>query len=126
MSRDHLGNIGYVRRLWKAFESGGASAMADLLPPDVVWRPLEANGRALHGTEELEEFWSAREAVTPTLRMFHGHGDDVLVEAEYTHDDGSVRTVWSLYRFDGERLIEAISFPDEAQARSYSAASALA
>lgn len=121
MSRDELGNIGYVSRLWKAFESGGVAAMAELIPPEVSWRPSEADGRVLRGTEELDDFWSSREVVMPTLRMFQGHGDDVLIEAEYTRDDGSIRTVWLLYRFDGDRLIEAISFPDEAQARSYCA-----
>jgi hypothetical protein len=43
----------------------------------------------------------------------------VLVEAEYRGDDGSGTTVWLLYRFEGERLIEAIGFSTEAQARSY-------
>jgi hypothetical protein len=43
----------------------------------------------------------------PSTRMFQGRGDDVLVEAEYTQDDGSARCVWLLYRFDGDRLIEA-------------------
>jgi hypothetical protein len=56
----------------------------------------------------------------PKLRMFHGDGDDVLVEAEYRQDDRGVRTVWLLYRFDGPKLIEAVGFPSEAQARSYS------
>lgn len=117
---DDLGNIAYVRRLWEAFASGGVGAMAALVPDDAVWRPTKAEGRALHGTRDLQEFWASHEIVMPALRMFHGHRDDVLVEAEFPQDDGSIRTVWLLYRFDGERLIEAISFPDEAQARSYS------
>ena len=54
----------------------------------------------------------------PTLRMFHGRGDDVLVEAEYERDE-NVRTVWLLYRFNGMTLVEAIAFPNEAQARAY-------
>ena len=114
-----LGNMEYVRRLWEAFKSGGVPAMAALVPPDVEWRPSEAGGRALHGTEDLERFWCSREIVMPTLRMFHGRGDDVLVEAEYERDDGSVRTVWLLYRFNGATLLEAIAFPDEAEARAY-------
>lgn len=120
MSRDELGNIGYVRRLWKAFETGGVPAMAELVPPDVSWRPVEAKGHVLRGTQQLDDFWSSREYVMPRLRMFHGHGDDVLVEAENPRDDGSVRTLWLLYRFDGDRLVEAIGFVDEEQARSYS------
>ena len=55
-SRAFLGNIGYVRRLWKAFECGGVPAMADLLPPDVTWRPIAADDQPLRGTQELEEF----------------------------------------------------------------------
>jgi hypothetical protein len=121
VSRDELGNIGYVRRLWKAFEKGGVSAMAELVPPDVSWRPVEAKGHILRGTQELSDFWSSYgDYVMPRLRMFQGHGDDVLVEAEYPRDDGSVLTVWLLYRFDGDRLVEAIGFADEEQARSYS------
>jgi ketosteroid isomerase-like protein len=112
--------MGYIRRLWEAFERGGVSAMADLIPPDVTWRPLEAGGQALRGTEDLDKFWSSREVVVPTIRMFYGHGDDVLVEAEYPRHDGSHRTVWMLYRFDGERLVEAVAFQNEAEARSWS------
>jgi hypothetical protein len=38
---------------------------------------------------------------------------------EYRREDADPRTVWLLYRFDGDRLLEAIGFEDEAQARSY-------
>ena len=120
MASDALGNIGYVRRLWQAFESGGVPEMAELIPSDVTWRPLEACGRSVHGTDDLNAFWSSREVEMPTIRMFHRNGDDVLVEAEYRPEDGGSRTVWLLYRFRGERLLEAIGFRTEAQARSYS------
>jgi hypothetical protein len=73
--------------------------MAALVRPDVEWRPSEAGGRALHGTEDLQRYSCSHEIVMPTLRMFHGRGEDVLVEAEYESDDGSVRTVWLLYRY---------------------------
>jgi hypothetical protein len=114
-----LGNIGYVRVLWEAFASGGVPAIAALIPPDVRWRPSAAGGQVLHGTKELEGFWGSREVVVPTLRMFHGRGDDVLVEGEYERDDQRLRTVWLLYRFNGATLVEAIAFPTEAQARAY-------
>jgi len=117
MSQHPLGNIGYVRSLWEAFASGGVAAMADLVPAHVTWRPLEVNARALRGTQALDEFWSWREFEMPTLRMFHGNGDDVLVEAEYPE---TRRTVWFLYRFDGQELLEAIGFASEAEARAYS------
>ena len=44
-----LGNIGYIRRLWDAFRSGGPAAMAELVPADVAWRPLAADGHCLPG-----------------------------------------------------------------------------
>jgi hypothetical protein len=116
------GNISYVGQLWRVFKHGGVLAVAELVPPDVIWRPLAANGRALHGTRELEEFWSSREVVMPSLTMFHGYGDDVLVSAEYGQEDGSARCVWLLYLFDGDRLLEAVGFEDESQARSYAGA----
>lgn len=121
VSTDPLGNFGYVTRLWRAFESGGVAAMAALIPPDVTWRPTAANGRALRGTDALYEFWSSRRIEMPKLRMFHGHGDDVLLEAEYSRAGGGGRTVWLLYRFEGDRLVEAIGFENEAEARSYPA-----
>jgi hypothetical protein len=114
-----LGNIEYVRLLWEAFKSGGVPAMAALVPSDVEWRPTEAGGRALHGTEDLERFWCSREIAVPTLRMFHGRADDMLVEAQYERDDGSVRPVWFLYRFSGATLLEAVAFPDEAEACAF-------
>jgi hypothetical protein len=42
------------------------------------------------------------------------------VKAEYRPADGIAKTVWLLYRFDGERLVEAASFDNETQARSFS------
>lgn len=119
MPVEALGNIGYIRRLWDAFRSGGPAAMAELVPADVAWRPLAADGRCLQGTEELAAFWASRSFEMPTIRMFNGERDDVLVEAEYLGDNRSGTTIWLLYRFEGERLIEAIGFPSEAQARSY-------
>jgi hypothetical protein len=97
-AEDGLGNIGYVRRLRKASEAGGVRAMAELVAPDVRWRPIAADGRVLNGTRDLDEFWSAREFEMPSLRMFHGTGDDVLVEAEYRREDAHPRTVWLLHR----------------------------
>ena len=120
MPVEDLGNIGYIRSLWDAFRSGGVAKMAELVPPDVRWRPLQGAGRSLQGTEDLAAFWASREVEMPSLRMFHGEGDDVLVEAEYRRDDGSDTTLWLLYRFQGRRLVEAIGFPSETQARSYS------
>jgi hypothetical protein len=119
MALDALGNIGYIRRLWDAFESGGVAEMAEIIPADVAWRPLGADGRCLRGTEDLAAFWASRAFEMPAIRMFHGERDDVLVEAEYRGESGSGTTVWLLYRFEGERLIEAIGFSSETQARSY-------
>lgn len=85
----------------------------------LAWRPLAAGGRCLQGMEELAAFWASRAFEMPTIRMFQTERDDVLVEAECPGDNGSATTVWLLYRFEGETLIEAIGFSSEAQARSY-------
>ena len=123
-AEDALGNIGYVKRIWEAFAKGGVAAIADLVDDDVIWRPRAAQGHALRGTRELADFHSSAKRAMPALRMFRGNGDDVLVEAEYASEDGDVTTVWLLYRFDGQRLVEAIALPDEGQARTYSPPSA--
>lgn len=119
-AEEALGNIGYVKRIWEAFAEGGVAAMADLVGDDVIWRPSAAQGRALRGTRELADFHSSAKPAMPALRMFRGNGDDVIVEAEYASEDGNSTTVWLLYRFDGQKLVEAIALPDEAQARTYS------
>jgi hypothetical protein len=123
MQLDALGNIGYVRRLWDAFNSGGAAKMAELVPADVAWRPLAADGRCLQGTEDLAAFWASRAFEMPSIRMFNVERDNVLVEAEYQGEDESATTIWLLYRFEDARLIEAIGFSSEAQARGYLSAS---
>jgi hypothetical protein len=56
----------------------------------------------------------------PKIRMFHGHRDDVIVEAEYPRPHEGARTIWLLYGFDGERLVEAVAFRDEREARCWS------
>jgi hypothetical protein len=53
-------NLDFVRRLWHTFRTGGADAMARLVPDDVQWRPSVAGGRVLRGREELRSFWAAR------------------------------------------------------------------
>src|SRR5947208_12286218 len=84
-------NFEYVGRIWDAFRAGGVAEMADLVPDDVQWRPLEAEGRTLDGTGELQEFWASHVVSLPTPRMLHGRGDDVLLQAELRLSDGSVR-----------------------------------
>jgi len=41
------------------------------------------------------------------------------VQADYGLQDGGAWSVWMLFRFDGNRLIEAITFEHESEARSY-------
>ena len=48
-------------------------------------------------------------------KAFHVRGDDVIVHAELELADG-VKPVWSLYCFEGERLVAAITFESEADA----------
>jgi hypothetical protein len=66
----------------------------------------------------LQAFWASHVVELPTPRMFHGRGDNVLLQAELPLPDGTVRTMWLLYRFKGTTLIEAVAFEDEAEARS--------
>jgi hypothetical protein len=65
-------NIEYVARLWDAFRTGGVLKLAGLVPPDVEWRSIHAEGRVLRGTRELHEYWEGRdlELELPLPRMF--------------------------------------------------------
>ena len=103
-------NIAYVKRLWDAFGSGGAAALADLVPEDVVWRPACAEGVVLLGTRELMRFCSTRDLPILIARDFSLVGEDVVVRGEAPQLDGYVKEIWWLYHFDGPRLIEAISY----------------
>jgi hypothetical protein len=58
----------------KRSNAAGYRRWPSFSPPDVTWRPIAADGQPLHGTQELDEFWSSREVAMLTLRMFQAVG----------------------------------------------------
>lgn len=114
-----LGNMAYVKLLWEVFKAGGVAAVAEFVPRDVEWRPMAGEVREAGSSQDVDEFWSSEAIERTTPTMFHASGDDVLVEAHDERDDGDGRTLWSLYRFRGGSLVEAIAFSDAATARSF-------
>lgn len=103
-------NVAYVRRVWDAFEAGGAPALAELIPEDVVWRPASGDGQVLLGRRELIRFWAKRDRPRLSPLEFKAVGEDVLVHREVPGPGDGAKPMWSLYRFDGPRLIEVVSF----------------
>lgn len=102
------GNVAYVRRLWEGFRTGGLPRLAEMVPDDAEWRPLERGGRPLRGVWGLAEFWAPGRIAT----SFAALGDDVLVVTQL--EDGS--EVWSLFWFDDRRLLGAATFEDQSEA----------
>jgi hypothetical protein len=49
-------------------------------------------------------------------------GDNVIARFDASGNDGSPKQIWSLYRFAGHRLVQAVSFEQEADARLAAAA----
>lgn len=115
------GKLEYVRSLWEAFLDGGAPAMAELVPDQVEWMPLGPGGRILRGTREMREFWAGRPYPPPHSVEFSELGDDVLVHVESSPPGGieEPSDAWAVYHFEGDRLTQAISFADRAQAVSF-------
>lgn len=107
-------NVAYVHKLWEAFMRGGAEQFANLVPSDVRWKSLWSDGQVLRGTKELLEFWNSRGSLRITLDTLTAVGDDVLVT--WRLDEEQPKQIWSLYRFEGRRLVEAVSFDREADA----------
>ena len=116
--RAALKRMNYVVRLWQAFADGGVEGMAPLVPPDVEWSPPDQDG-VLHGTAELADFMDRHpERDMPMPVAYEAHHEDVLVHAERLVPTGGTSHVWLLYRFQDQRLVEALSFDDEARARA--------
>lgn len=97
-------NVAYVRRLWEAFRRGGIAQLADIVPPETEWEPSDEGGRVPHGPAGLEPFWGS--VADPA--GFAAVGEDVLVGSAAEGHVG--KEVWSLYRFEGRRLIGAATF----------------
>jgi anti-anti-sigma factor len=113
-------NVEFVRRLWHAFRTGGADAMARLVSSDVEWRPSVAGDRVLRGPDELRSFWAARR-VSAAVRVteFRPVGDDVLVRCEYPLANGATKVVWSLYQFSETVLQRAETYASEREALAH-------
>jgi hypothetical protein len=110
--------MSYVARLWQAFADGGVDELSPLVPTDVQWQP-PGEPRTLRGTEELRGFMDAHpERDMPMPIAYEPHPEGVLVHAEHLDPQTGVKHLWLLYRFDGDRLVEALSFDDEAEARA--------
>jgi anti-sigma B factor antagonist len=107
-------NLAYVQQLWDAYAKGGPERFASLLPDGVEWRSLWGDGQILRGTEELLDFWRGRPRPKLTPDSLTAIGDDVLVT--WRGEDASPKQFWSLYRFAGRQLVEAVSFDREAEA----------
>lgn len=103
-------NVAYVRHLWAAFTKGGAAWLSEIVPPDSEWRPVDGDGRPARGPDGLAEFW--RSDLDPT--SFAAVGEDVLVS--WCADGGGPAELWSLYRFEGRRLLGASSFESREEA----------
>jgi len=102
------GNLAYVRRLWEGFASGGLERLAEMVPGDAEWHPLNGGGRVLRGTRGLRAMWST--GGLPT--SFAALGDDVLVGTRRADN----RAEWWLFWFDGPRLRGAAVFEHQAEA----------
>lgn len=108
--------VDYVRRLWEAYQQGGPAAMADLVPDQVDWVPWLASGRPLHGSRELREFWASRGAPHARIIDLKQLGSDVLVRVELSLPNGELKELWSIFHFDGDVLVRAVSFENPREA----------
>jgi anti-sigma B factor antagonist len=106
------GNVAYVRRLWEAFENGGGEHMVKIAPENTRWKPI-GSAKSLRSSE-LQDYLESRPAFTLTPSLVTTVGHDVLVTWEVK--DGSVTTMWSLFRFHERELLEAESFDSEPEA----------
>jgi ketosteroid isomerase-like protein len=122
MSSDH---VDYVRRLWRAFERQGLEAMLALTPPDVVWEPLRGSGRLLRSHEDLrahfDEQKRAGRSQEARVYTFEPVGPHVVVSGSLRdvepHGFRESQPTW-VYFFRGGRLVRAVGYPGEAEARA--------
>jgi ketosteroid isomerase-like protein len=106
-----------VESLWRAFVAGGISEVVELVDEDVVWMPASAEGRVLHGREQLLA-WEAENRrrgrrLDAHVYALEQRGEAVLVAAHVRvrePDRETVRQAHWLYRFSAGRLRRAESF----------------
>jgi hypothetical protein len=76
----------------------------------------------LRSRAEFSSFWGSRPQPLPAAKEFQVVGDNVIARFDASGNDGSPKQIWSLYRFAGHRLVQAVSFEQEADARLAAAA----
>lgn len=108
--------VDYVRRLWEAFQSGGPSAVADLVPDQVEWIPWSGGGRPLRGSRALREFWSSRGAPQGRILELREVGADVLARFELSLPSGELKELWSRFHFNRGVLVRMVTFEDPGRA----------
>jgi len=112
--------VAYVRRLYDAFQSGGAAALAEIVPDEVQWRPWTSS-QPLRGSRELREFWASARAAPIKATDFRQVGGDVIVRIEVPLPDGNLKELWSVCRFEGEFLAQAATFEARDEALAFAA-----
>jgi ketosteroid isomerase-like protein len=122
--------VDYVRRLWRTLHRSGLDAMLDLVPPDVVWEPLRATGRALRTHDELRAYFAELDRdgrpQEATVYTFECLGSSVLVTGTLRDFNGGAfsdsQLAW-VYFFEDGRLVRAVGYHTDAEARAAIAAS---
>jgi ketosteroid isomerase-like protein len=105
--------VALIRRLFQHLESNDLGRAAEELlansTEDVVFEPHAAQGREIHGHDELREFWSSFEAEGRQLRAgaysITEDGDSVVVSGWVrTIDEGRLADTQArwVYRFNDE------------------------
>ena len=116
-------NLTTIKQLWDTFARDGQGAATEALlaacHPDAEFRPYTADGKLLHGCDEIREFFAQAAASGDTLKAtpysFSEEGDVVTVGASIRviHGDGSLADaqVAYTYRFRDGRIARAATAP---------------
>jgi ketosteroid isomerase-like protein len=112
-----------VQAIWEAYARGGLEAMLDLAGDDVDWRPHQAGGRVLHGSDEMRAFYAEREIagvrMEPTVYELERHGDAVVMTGALrvlSHGRLTESQLAWVYTFSDGRLQSASAYPTRAEA----------
>ncbi len=116
--------LAFSRRLFDAFEDGGIDAVVRLVPEDVIWEPFGAE-HAIETQGGLRDWQDERNRRVAAYE-FEEIGTCVLITGsrreDYPHGGFAESQLAWVYFFDGERLVRAAGYGDEATARSAIAA----
>lgn len=106
-----------VRRLFEVFDRDGVEGVLEIVPDDVVWVPSSGDGRRLVGAEVAEHLQAQASAGVQQDQRLLGieeHGEDVVVQGSLRFSTASGHVdeqLYWVYRFEGDRLREALAFP---------------